>query len=400
MIANILRYFVVVLVANVAVVSYILPEVFPQIHAGDGQLVNMDSKGFHLMAIELANKITSSGSWELWEFRPQAQLPVGIYSAIYALFSTNNPLAVSVFNGALFAFALAYMVDVNKKIFRLSDRYVFMIGLPAIVFPSMVWVYTQINKDLFAVSGIFLTVSSLVSMLFEKKSYFKSGFVMLGGLMMIGLARVYLLEIFIFASFIIIGLTIVLDRDFSLKPKLMAVLSFGAVGLVAFWSGLTDEKVLQIADIRSEYELFFPDASSKIDDAVTFQSVSDFIMYAPRSLLIWFFFPIPFLSEFAGDLKKDFQTLIALFEMSFVYLLYGSFMFKVVKSYRQPHHRFKEKMTAVFTATIFFMIVGHFYVSAIPNLGTLYRMRLGVLLCLLTFLLGFILSKSDVDGKT
>lgn len=67
-----------------AVQLILLPHFFPRLHARHGMLVDGDSAGMHLTAVDLAARIQKEG-WSVWELRPAGNAPAGIVAALYVL---------------------------------------------------------------------------------------------------------------------------------------------------------------------------------------------------------------------------------------------------------------------------------------------------------------------------
>ena len=87
---------------------FVLPYIFPDLHAGNGLLKGADWVKFHQIAVELVNKINETG-WDNWELRPFGQAPAGIAAAMYSVSGISKPFVYMPINAILFAVALAQM---------------------------------------------------------------------------------------------------------------------------------------------------------------------------------------------------------------------------------------------------------------------------------------------------
>ena len=85
---------------------FVLPYIFPDLHAGNGLLISADWVKFHQIAVELAQKINETG-WDNWELRPYGQAPAGLAAAIYSFSGISNPFMYMPLNAILFAVAIA-----------------------------------------------------------------------------------------------------------------------------------------------------------------------------------------------------------------------------------------------------------------------------------------------------
>jgi len=154
-----------------------------------------------------------------------------------------------------------------------------------------------------------------------------------------------------------------------------------------------DDLFLNIGILRNGYLRDFADrkelyknTGSNIDVEKHLTSVTDFFKYTPRALQIGLFAPFP--TDWFGDFKSaqginSVRYIIAI-EMLISYICLLAFPFLIFRLWRNP-----------FLYITFFFSLGMIllYAFATPNIGTLYRLRYGFIMPLITISLGFAISK-------
>ncbi len=173
----------------------LLPRWLPSIHAGDGLLAGGDWHSFHEAAVELSGKIRAQG-WAVWQLRPWGQAPVGIAAALYALI-TPQPYVLIPLNAALHASAGLTLTSIVRPFVQKWGR-ALMAALPFLVYPSaLAWV-AQIHKDGFAVAGYLLFVYGWMGLcreeLQEKSRLFRCGLTSIAGAALIWIVRPYVVQ--------------------------------------------------------------------------------------------------------------------------------------------------------------------------------------------------------------
>ena len=100
--------FVWALILGLLLQLFVLPNIFPDLHAGNGLMKGADWIWFNQIAVELADKINETGL-DNWEFRPFGQAPAGLAAAMYSLSGISKPFVYMPINAILFAVAVAEM---------------------------------------------------------------------------------------------------------------------------------------------------------------------------------------------------------------------------------------------------------------------------------------------------
>lgn len=128
-----------------------------------------------------------------------------------------------------------------------------------------------------------------------------------------------------------------------------------------------DERISKLACVRSEFIFRYPDAGSFIDEDVEFSSFLEILQYLPRTIQISFFSPFP--SQWFAESQSEYGKImrfVAAIETIIMYVMLIGLLFSIL----QPVHRLN-----VFLALCFSVTFVAIHVLAIPNVGTLYRMR-------------------------
>lgn len=132
-----------------------------------------------------------------------------------------------------------------------------------------------------------------------------------------------------------------------------------------------DNLFFRLAETRYLYSKAHQSAASAVDVDLQFHQVKDVLHYLPRALMVGLFAPFP--ADWVGEGSRAANTLMRRFsglEMVIWYFLVSFFVFHF---FSRSHFDFY----AVFLAIGYAVSEISVYVIAIPNMGTVYRMRLG-----------------------
>ena len=154
-----------VIVGGLLLQLIILPFAIPSVHGGHGLIADLDSLGYHAIAIEQSKRILEQG-WGAWELRPDGglptggQFPAGPASALYAL-TYPEPWVALPLNGIVFGIAVTAVRRVLTVLF--DSPGVALAGIsPFFLFPSFVPIWGQLQKDLSTGAGLSLVLCALV----------------------------------------------------------------------------------------------------------------------------------------------------------------------------------------------------------------------------------------------
>jgi hypothetical protein len=207
--------FVFTLLEGLLVRQYLLPHVFLSLHDGLGFMAGGDSKGYHAVAVELAEKINAHG-WSAWELRPNAEntflaTPSGIASILYALFG-DNPLFLLPFNAAVHAATATLLLMTMHALFANGSRRVAIIAtIPFVLFPTAISWTSQLLRDGIFILGAILYLWGWVSVTSERNATLKNFlwglFFTLSSILIVWAVRSYMMEVYV-AITVIVSLTI------------------------------------------------------------------------------------------------------------------------------------------------------------------------------------------------
>ena len=148
--------FFYVLLAGFSIQLYILPNLFPQLHAGNGLLAGRDWVGFHEQAVAMAQQI-SLGGWDEFFLRPKEDNPIISVTSFFYYFFSPHPWTLLPLNAAVFAFGGVALYSIIKQLV-LDDNDATISLLPYLFFPSALVQYAQIHKDVFVTAGLLVFV--------------------------------------------------------------------------------------------------------------------------------------------------------------------------------------------------------------------------------------------------
>jgi hypothetical protein len=404
-----------VFVVGVLIQVIILPYLFPSKHGGFGLLAGQDSQYFHAIALKMSHKIEMEG-WAAWKLRPEGQIISGILSFLYVLFFKRPivflPIAAALHATAtILLYKMARRVVVNQKLALVSV-------IPFVIFPSaMIW-YTQIHKDGFFILGNYLFLYSFLSLLplmqegdKRVKQTVLSGILGILGVGVAWLARPdTLLMLLVTGSFMFVLLSVwwILHwkKERALFSPIQSVFTaFVIVSTIPAWlllrvesppapseqfpvelqwsqhksiPSLIDRSFYRLALQREVYRHVHKSATSGVDIDVGLNSTAETVRYIPRALALGLLAPFP---KDWFDISRHSHGkifwLTAVIETVVIYLALTLLGWGMITKYRTN--------LAIWMGLPFSLSMITFLSVAIPNLGTLYRLRYGFLLILVCF---------------
>jgi hypothetical protein len=196
-----LIFFVYTVIVSCFIQFFVLKFIFPHWNDGNGLLISsLDSKNFHSIAVELANRIRLDG-WSAWELRPNGQAPAGIAAVFYFLLFPK-PWVLIPLNAALHASA-AFILWRILNLFLKDQKKSLICVLPFLIFPSNLQWTAQLHKDGFSILGSALILYSLVILVklenLKSKNWYLSilfSFILyMAGIFLIWIVRPFMLMI-------------------------------------------------------------------------------------------------------------------------------------------------------------------------------------------------------------
>lgn len=383
----------------------------------------LDSASFHRMADEMAQNIRMHG-WSVWSLKPGGQAPIGVIAAIYAL-TVSEPWTLIPLHASLHATAAVVLLQI-VRLFLSNTRRAAICVLPFLLYPSAATWYAQIHKDGYFILGLFLIVYSFI-LLFRSgsssgiKGVALSFCFLLSGTFLVWYVRPYLLKYLSIIEYaVIVG--IFLPLFFRIK-KFRQVIRIGLTCLfflfvVYFLSKISPldlsgsvPRVVKTQTASSEVQksghLTLPSglqrnvegvirsrdgyidvnmavqAGSGIDNDTRFGDVFDVVRYFPRAAQIALLAPFP--KDWLGVAtypSNTFMKRVAGLEMVGVY--FALFFLP----YAIWHWRRRVELWIVLLFSMSLLVLQGLVIN---NIGTLYRLRYGMLMLLVAMgIAGFI----------
>lgn len=402
--------FIYALVAGLTLQKLVLPLV-PSLHAGYG-LLHQDALHFHQVAVQLAARIQAIG-WSEWRLFPAVgggTGNVGLLSALYVVFGPNPawfiPFAAAAHaTGAMVLYLLGPLLCPGR-VGRLG-------GLAAAIlfvsYPSALLSYGQTYKDPFSIAGTLLVVYAFIYATTRSNRTQLWGIIvsLASGILLIWCVRPYLLVVVAGGIFcaLVIGATVLVSRHG--LQRVMGRLIRGAVCLVlvlvAAWvlpKGANHEGVNPNAIIQSLAATSYKNWTWKttawvpapVEDALRRLSVlrvgfaahgasvgagsqldadrvpdnaGSAIIYLPRAAVVGLLTPFP--STWMD--KMSLFRVVGAMETALWYMLIPGLLWALVL----------RPSSAMLSGMIICGVMIMFYSYIQPNVGTLYRVRVGAL---------------------
>lgn len=431
--------FIYVLLAGLFLQKIVIP--LTPWHAGHGLLAGGDWIFFHQVALDVSRAIQVEG-WGAWSSNPQGQGPAGLAAMFYVLTGIYEPWILLPINAALYGLSGVAVYWIVSPIS--SNRCIALLSvLPMFVLPSTAIAWSQLHKDLWAITSVLLLLAYWVK-LFMGHYVSSLARIILIIFVIVSLwwMRAYTLQIILLGQVVMLLILLVLKKNREIKIVLWALFSIALnVGAVYVSKVNHDNKLIRVvkhvdvknsnlggsnekqvanssdalkitervscsewiytlpikkidsilfnlsctrASMLSEY----PDAKSNIDPDVKFSSASDILNYVPRAMQVGMFEPGPsFFFSKVDSQSSQLLRRIAGVESFLMYIAQIGILvffahFFVRKTGRNS--RGALMLMAVISFSIVWVLL---YAFASGNLGTIYRLRLPVML--LWMALGF-----------
>ena len=402
----------------------ILPYVTPFAHAGHGLIANLDAQGFYETSIDLTERIKREGLTAWWFFKDGINDYVVAVSSLFYLFYPE-PWILLPFNGVMFGVTV---VAVRRLLAVVSDsRGVALVSLlPFFMFPSFVAIWGQPHKDLNGGMGFSLVLYALVIAAYGTgKAARLPSSAILGavGMVIIWLSRPYALSLvaagtLVFVTLALFGrrcrrgslLTVTaavllvagtFERRFDLTgpaaaatasveagaagppgearssspsvpartpASLMTRREMGYENCLPAARNAVDKFLFNVCLVRQGYVAVGRRAGSPngYDYDIRLRSAGEFVAYIPRAVAVALLEPGPQRWRTERTTLGRLATLFVPLEMS---AAYAAFLLALVFGRRQLA-RMQVWAVAAFCVTYIAI-----YAVAMPQLGSMYRMR-------------------------
>lgn len=445
----VILYFLVVffgtLLVDVVFRSFVLPVLFPGLHAGNGFMVGGDAMGFHEKAVDIAARIRSIG-WSEWQLRPNATLdtPAGIASAIYAVLGFN-PLVLMPFNALVHAGAATCLFLILRPIIGGNSRHAIVATLPFVMFPTAFYWHSQLHKDGVFILGMYLFLLGWLHSLHGGGNSWRRNLLSWAMLAVaaaiVWAVRAYMLMIFSAVGVALVILAAAFEWRWHKLGKLTTVdWGWRIIWRVAFcfalahmggsgkaeltqvrqdiyeatriqsmaevgcadcqnqnaWSGecphwiatpfvpgRVDRLGYSVALTRQGYfQNVYAGAGSTIDKDHCLNSLADILIYSPRAMQIALFAPFPW-QWIQTSSQGGGGRVMRLLAGGEMLVVYSAFVFCVAAVWRR---RSIARLWAMVTFSIALLLL---LATVTPNIGALHRMRYGYLMLLVGLGVGY-----------
>jgi hypothetical protein len=402
-------YFVFVIIAGLVLQKIVIPAT--PWNAGNGLLQGGDWVEFNQHASKLADSIKNSG-WSNWTLRQEDNALIGIMAFVYSITGISAAWVLLPISAILYGiastvlFSIFFSLSQNKKVGILAT-------LPLLILPSSAMIWGQIHKDIWMLPGSFLILFSCLKLKNLSGSF--SDFLKLAaynccGLSLIWIVRPYANNIFFLGAvtaLLILVLFKILEKELTFRWGLRAfaflmiyaiqLFFLSKIGNFAWGKNLAgktgsiqcdawqqkppvpffDGQLRSLVCSRAEFNKTYPEAGSNVDPEVNLTNLSKLIEYLPRATQIGLLSPFPNMWLKAGH-KPGARIMRAIsgIEMGTFYALLLGLMFLLWRS---------KKRSEIVASLTFCVVVTVVYAIAIPNIGTLYRMRYPLMILIMGF---------------
>jgi len=403
-----------------------LPFIFPQMHAGMGLLKGTDGVKFHRIMLELS-QVIQQGGWNAWQLHPGGQAVAGIGAVFYTLIAPE-PWVLLPWNALLHGLAAFFMVELGKLVFK-DCKLALASALPLAFYPSaFTWTAQMHNENYTVLGSVMVLYGAVMSLHPEGKQFSVKRVSSLAG-MALGLFMIFILREWMFQalnamvimSLLLITVIILISNIIGRKNwgqtsgnptfTLLTIILLSALQIVFSriefsaesefllaegeksevvikdkpstpqrlrktdldWQPTTgipefvDEKMREMALKRANQLFKFPSGNTNFDEAVSLNSTSAILGYAPRAAMIGLLSPFPDLWFSSSEKATSGLTrAVSGVEMVLAYALLPGMVLA----------GFRYRRESGFWVTVL-ICMGMMTILAIgmPNLGTLYRFR-------------------------
>lgn len=394
----------------------LLPYILPDLHAGNGLLRGYDYAGFHRAADVLAARMHEEGI-SAWELRPHGQAIAGILAALYWLFG-SLPAVMLPLNALLFGLSAVLVHQIILGIVG-NERGALFGTVLFILFPSSMLWYAQMHNDAFFVPGLLLQIWAWTMLVTGGRRQARQALAAaVTAWLFVWLVRAYFLPILAFANLMVAVAMLLFARPAGSLPRNVVIVLLFIFAPVVLWKAAparearfyvqpdrpasavirpkpdrestpstappsaeavprsrppVTQRIARLLDDKRQAILRQGQrkrAGSDIHTDVRFHDLSDVVGFLPTALSAGLLAPYPDTwfeqarKPGGGAMRK-----LAAVEMLLAYVGIIALVWAVVT------RRIRLGLLAVVMAFCLSLII--VWATAIPNVGTLYRMRMG-----------------------
>jgi len=399
------------LISWISYSSYLSP-----LHTGDGfWKFAIDSTLYHQEALTLID-VLDRGEWSFWWSSYARHMHVKWIALIYWSSGEAYPVLFEIVNSFVW---VASVVLIYKASYHLFSKNVTIASFSTLFlfFPSLLLSSVQLLREPFYILGVCFTILGWVFIVKKDSSWLGAGLIIFGFFVIIS-ARDYLTPL-IFSIFFICGIGAIITNRVARLPMFLMMVSIYAIasfessplnmrgnGYVSKVDGVgnygaisrvisgydtdtdtdTDEAHLsnrvrnyininipgRLSSMRHGFRNVTATAGSSIDVDERFNNVEDLFLYLPRALQIGFLSPFPKHWISSGKETGRIGRIISAFETMILYFAFIGFFWLLYKNIKIG----VSLVPILVLGGIIILLLGY----AVPNVGTIYRMRQGLLI--------------------
>jgi len=408
---------IALLISWISYSSYLSP-----LHTGDGfWKFAIDSTLYHQEALTLID-VLDKGEWLFWWSSYTSHMHVKWIALIYWSYGEAYPVLFEIVNSFVW---VASVVLIYKAGYHLFSKNVMIASCSTLFlfFPSVLLSSAQLLREPFYILGVCFTILGWVFIVKKDSSWLGAGLIIFGFFFIV-LARDYITPI-IFSVFFICGIGAIITNRVARLPMFLMMVSIYAIaatggdwlspingkgnGYVTEIDGVenfgtfnqnisgsdnqnisgsdnqnisgSDNKVLnylnlniakRISSMRHGFRNVTATAGSSIDVDERFRNVEDLILYLPRALQIGFLSPFPKHWVSSGKETGSIGRIVSGLETIILYITFIGFFCLLFKNIKIA----VALVPVLVLGGMIILLLGY----AVPNVGTIYRMRQGLLI--------------------
>jgi len=377
---------------------------------------SIDATLYHKEAVDLV-AFLESGLWGEWWNGYNIHKHVKFIALVYWLSGEANPVYFELVNSCVWIMSVVliynssyYLFDKKVKIACVTSLFMF--------FPSVLISSMQILRDQFYILGFCFIIYGLVTIYINGRSWLGIAFMIIGYGLIISM-RAYITPILLYV-FIPWMVMLLVTKKVDILPTIVMIFAIGFMTLDrsdldilgattlgattpgattpgattsrvitlgevtitpkvlpassrAGWLGNLDKKIaVRLSTMRSGFSGYVNASGSSIDADAYYSGIEDVILFLPRAIQIGFLSPFPqhWISE--GKQTGRVGRLIAGLETLIMYIVFTGFFWALFIHWE----RLYALMPILLVSGIIVVLLGF----VVPNVGTIYRMRQGLLI--------------------
>ena len=359
---------------------------------------SIDSTLYHQEAISLLEYLNSGDFNEWWLGYPRHK-HVRFIALVYWVFGDTYPLLFELVNSFVWVISVVLIYRATYYLFNQDIKIAVVVSM-FMFFPSILISSVQLLREPFYILGFCFITYGLIVIFIRNRSWL-GVFCLISGYILLLSTKDYIipLVLYVFSPWLLIS---IVARKIDIFPSLVmflvvAIITFGNDFSDSSYNGAiigmnsnsnsttirTDERhaLIRLLDLRianrlssmrKDFKYVNNGAGSSIDVDVRYQQIEDVILYFPRAIQISFLSPFPTQWLSKGKQTGRMGMIIAGFETVILYVALIGFIWVLFTNF----HLIYALIPILLLSGIIIVLLGY----AVPNVGTIYRMRQGLLI--------------------